>query len=235
MPAHTKQQFGAGHRVDVRGDRHRQAERLGQHRADRRIRPAQPRVVEVSGGAVDDATGGHPHPQRAAAVPATQVAAGAAGKRCQRGGLRAPRRRRLDHVERAAEQVGGHDAGGAGTDVDAEREERLVVDLDRHPRPADRTGDGEVGAFAQHPGVQQGGDLPVHRGDAQLGDLGDDVTGDRTAQPRRSEHRGRGSVGDPQRRGDDVVRGQVSARLAWRGSAGLTKDGGGSAHGVVLC
>ena len=101
--------------------------------SDRGVRPAQPRVVEVARGAVDDAAGGDADPQRAAAVPAAQVAAGAAGERRQRGGLGTARRRGLDDVERAPEQVGGHDAGGAGADVDAQRQERLVVDLDRAP------------------------------------------------------------------------------------------------------
>ena len=77
----AEQQFGAGHRVDVGGDRHRQAERLGEHRADRGVRPAQPRVVEVAGGAVDHATGGDADPQRAAPVPAAQIAARAGGQR----------------------------------------------------------------------------------------------------------------------------------------------------------
>jgi hypothetical protein len=189
-------------------------------------------VVEVAGGAVDDAAGGDPHPQRAATVPAAQVAAGAAGQRRQRGGLRAPWRRRLNRVECAPEEVGRHDAGGAGTDVDSERQERLVVDPDGHARPADRTGDGEVGPFTQNTGIEQRGDLTVHRGDAQLGDLGDDVTRDRTAQARGTEHRGGRPVSDPQRRRDDVVPGEQRA-LGVSGR-GLAESCGG-AHGDVLC
>ena len=212
MPAGAaEQQFGARHRVDVRGQRHRQAERLGEHGPDRGVRPAQPGVVEVPGGAVDDAARGDADPQRPAPVPAAQVAAGAAGERGERRVLRTARRRRLDDVEGAAEQVGRHDAGGAGADVDAEGQERLVVDLDRHPRAADGAGDGQVGALPQHPGVEQGGDLAVHRGDAQAGGLGDDVAGDRAAQPGGAEHRRGGRLGDAQRGGDDVVAGEQRA------------------------
>ena len=40
-------------------------ERLGEHRTDRGVRPAQPGVVEVAGGAVDDTAGGNSDPQRA--------------------------------------------------------------------------------------------------------------------------------------------------------------------------
>ena len=205
-------------------------------------------MVEVSGGAVDDAARGHAHPQRAAAVPAAQIAAGAACQRGQRRGLRAARGRRLHRVQRAAEQVGGHDAGGARADVDAERQERLVVDLDRHAGPADGAGDREVGALAQDPRVQQRSDLAVHRRDAELGDLRDDVTGDRAAQARRAEHRGGRRVGDLQRRRDDAVprlgvahRSQCPLRVAGIADAlgrgrRLTKGGGGgSAHGSVLC
>ena len=206
-------------------------ERFGEHRSDGRIRPAQPRVVEVSGRAVDDAAGGHADPQRAAAVPAAQVAAGAAGQRRERGLLGAARRRRLDDVERAAEQVGGHDAGGARADVDAEREERFVVDLDRHPGPADGTGHREVGAFAQHTGVQQGGDLAVHRRDAQLGDL---AMTSRAIGPRDAggaEHRRGRGVGDAQRGRDDVVAGQQRAlgvrcgRLTKRAGVAVVRTG----------
>ena len=188
-------------------------------------------MVDVSGGAVDDAARGHADPQRPATVPATQVAARAAGQRRQRRVLRAARRRRLDHVERAAEQVGRHDAGGAGADVDAEGEERLVVDLDRHPRPADGAGDGQVGPLAQHAGVEQGGDLAVHRGDAQAGGLGDDVAGDGAAQSGRAEHRGRGRFGDAQRRGDDVVAGQQRALGCGRSAMA---DGGSWRMAVVV-
>ena len=132
------------------GHRHRQAQRLGEHRPDGGVRPAQPRVVDVPGGAVDHAAGGDADPQRAAPVPAAQVAARAAGQRGQRRPLGAARRRRLDRVERAAEQVGGHDAGGAGADVDAQRQERFVVDLDGDARAADRSRHRQVGALAQH-------------------------------------------------------------------------------------
>ncbi len=108
-----------------------------------------------------------------------------------------------------------------------------MVDLDRHARPADGAGDGQVGAFAQHTRVEQRGDLTVHRRDAELGDLGDDVTRDRTAQPGGAEHRGGRGVGHPQRRRDDVVARQQRA-LGVSGGGGLTKSGGGSAHGIVL-
>ena len=65
--------------------------------------------------------------------------------------------------------------------MDAQRQIGLVIDLDRDARPPDGAGDGQVGAFAQDTRVQQRGDLTVDRGDAELGDLGDDVTRDRTA------------------------------------------------------
>ena len=189
-------------------------------------------MVDVAGDAVDHTADRDADPQRAAAMPAAQVAAGAAGQRGQRGGLASARCRGLDRVERAAEQVGGDDAGGPGADVDAERQERLVVDLDGDARPPDRAGDGEVGAFAQDTRVQQGGDLAVDRGDAQLGDLGDHVTRDRAALADRGEDRRGGGVGDPQRRRDDVVAGQQGARVG--GGGGVMERGGGSAHGSVL-
>ena len=65
--------------------------------------------------------------------------------------------------------------------MDAQRQIGLVIDLDRDPRPPDGAGDGQVGAFTQDTRIQQRGDLTVDRGDAELGDLGDDVTRDRTA------------------------------------------------------
>ena len=168
--AHAEQQFGACHRVDVGGHRDGQPERLGEHRPDRGVRPAEPGVVEVSGGGVDDAAGGDADPQRLAAVPAAQVAARAVGQRRQRGVLRALRGRRLHHVERAAEQVGGHDAGGTRADVDAKGQERLVVDLDGDAWPADGAGHREIGPLTQHARVEQRGDLAVHRGNGQPGD-----------------------------------------------------------------
>ena len=86
-----------------------------------------------------------------------------------------------------------------------------MVDLDRDARPADGAGDRQVGAFAQHACVEQRGDLTVDRRDAELGDLGDDVTRDRTAQPGGAEHGRRRGLGHPQRRRDDVVAGQQRA------------------------
>ena len=65
-------------------------------------------------------------------MPAAQVPPRAACDRRQTCGLTAARRRRLDDVERSPEQVCGDDARRAGADVDAERQERLVVHLDRH-------------------------------------------------------------------------------------------------------
>jgi hypothetical protein len=124
-------------------------------------------MVHLAGGAVDGATDGDPHPQGPPAMPTTQVAAGRVGQRREGGPGWVARSRGLDGVEGAAEQVGGHDAGGSCTDVDAERHERLVVDLDRHARAADRAGDGQVGALAQQACFQQRDDLAVDRGDAQ--------------------------------------------------------------------
>ncbi|SHW48428.1 Uncharacterised protein [Mycobacteroides abscessus subsp. abscessus] len=193
-------------------------------------------MVDVTGGAVHHTTGGDPDPQRAAPVPAAQVTLRAAGQRCQRGVLVAARRGRLDHVEGAAEEVGRDDRGGPGADVQAQGEERFVVDLDRDTRPADGAGDGEVGPLTQHPGVQQGGDLPVHRGDAEPGGLRDHVPGDGAAQPRRTEDRAGGGVGDPQRRRDDVVPSQEGALgVCGRADAGGGRNGGnGSRHLGVL-
>jgi len=201
---HAQEQLGSGHRVHVRGHRHRQAQRVGQHLSDRRLPPAQSRVVHLAGGAVDGATDGNPDPQRPPPMPTPQVAACAVGQRHERGPGRVARRRGLDGVEGAAEQVGGHDAGGARTDVDAQRHERLVVDLHRHARAADRAGDGQVGALPQQAGFQQGDDLTVDRRDAQRGDAGDDVTTDRSAQPDGPKDGGRRGVGDVQRRRHDL-------------------------------
>ena len=110
-----------------------------------------------------------------------------------------------------------------------------MVDLHRNPGPADGSGHREIGALPQHSSLQQGCDLPVHRCDGQAGGLGDDVTGHRAAQPGRTEHRTGGDVGDPQRRGDDVVAGQQGA-LGVRGrtSGGGDASGERSAHGGVL-
>ena len=146
-------------------------------------------------------------------MPTTQIAAGTGGQRRQRGGLRTPRCRRLDHIERAAEQVGGHDAGGARADVDAQCQIRLVIDLDRHARPADGAGDSEVGAFPQHTGVEQRRDLAVDRGDAESGDLRDDVTRDRAAQSGGAEYGTRGGLCDPQATGATTWWRASSARL----------------------
>src|SRR5262249_3838207 len=92
--------------------------------------------VEMSGDAVDDATGGHADPQRAAAMPATQIAPGAAGQRGQRRALRAARGRRLHRVQRPAEPGGGHDARRPGARVDAERPGRLAGGLPMAPETA---------------------------------------------------------------------------------------------------
>ena len=135
----------------------------------------------MAGGAVDGATDRHPDPQWLAPVPPPQVPVRAVGQRRQRRPCGAARGRGLDRVQRAAEQVGGHDAGGPCADVDAQRHERFVVDLDGHSRASDGPGDGEVGALTQQPGLEQGDDLTVHRRDAQLCDAGDDVTSDRAA------------------------------------------------------
>jgi len=111
-------------------------------------------MVDVPAGAVDDAADCHPDPQRPPAVPPPEVPPCAVGQRGQRRTLGTSRCRGLDGVEGAAEQVGGHDAGGSCPDVDAQRQERLVVDLDRHPGTADRTGDRQVGAFPEKARVQ---------------------------------------------------------------------------------
>ena len=84
-PPHAKQQLGSGHGVDVRGHRHRQAQRVGQHRPDGRLAPAQPGVVDVAGGAVDGATDRDPDPERPPPMPAPQVPGRALGQRRQRG------------------------------------------------------------------------------------------------------------------------------------------------------
>ena len=159
------------------------------HRPDRRVPPAQPGVVDMAAGGVDRATDRDADPQRPPTMPTPQVATGAVGQRGQRGPLRGARRRGLDGVQGAAEQVGGHDAGGPGADVDAQRQERLVVDLDGHPGTPDRAGNGQVGAFPQDSGLQKGDDLAVYRRNRQRGDLGDDVAADRAAQPHGPEHR----------------------------------------------
>ena len=164
-------------------------------------------------------------------MPAAQVAAGAAGQRGQRLGLPTARGGGLDGVEGPAEQVGGHDARGARADMDAQGEERLVVDLDGHAGPADRPGDGEVGAFAQDPGVQQGGDLTVDRRDGQLGDLSDHVAGDRATLAHRGEDRGARGVGDAQRRRDDVVAGPQRVRSSADGAGRAMGRKGGGSHG----
>ncbi len=141
------------------------------------------------------------------------------------------------------EQVGGHDAGGAGADVDAQCQEGFVVDLDGHPRPSDRSRHRQVGALAEHSRVEQRGDLTVHRGDAELGDLGDDVARNRATQPCGTEHRRGGRLRDAQRRRDDVVqkglrvppapgggRGRAFCR---RGARTLGEGGGGGSERLV--
>ncbi len=138
-------------------------------------------------------------------MPTPQVATGAVGQRGQRGTLGCTRRRGFDGVEGAAEQVGGHDAGGPGADMDAQRQKRLVVDLDGHPGTPDRAGDGQVGAFPQDSGVQEGDDLAVYRRNRQRGGLGDDVAADRAAQPNGPEHRRRGGVRELERGRDHAV------------------------------
>jgi hypothetical protein len=190
-------------------------------------------MVEIARRTVDDTTRGHAHPQRAAAVPTAQIASGTGRQGCQRRGLRTPRCRCLDDVERAAEQIGGHDAGRARADVQAQRQVGLVIDLDGHSRPADGAGDGQIGPFPQHAGVEQRRDLTVDRRDAELGDLGYDVTRDRTAQSGGAEHGSRGGLGHPQRGRYDMVAGQERA-LGVSGRCGGMKSGGGSAHGIVL-
>ncbi len=152
----------------------------------------------MPGGAVGHTARGHADGERATTVPAAQVAARTLGQRRQCRVLRAPRGRRLHDVEGSAEQIGRHDAGGSRADVQAEGEVRLVVDLDGHPRPTDRTGHGEIGAFPQNTGPEQGGDLTIHGGDAEPGGLGDDVAGDGAAQAGRTEDRRCGGFGHPQ-------------------------------------
>ena len=82
--------------------------------------------------------------------------------------------------------------------MDTERQERLVVDLDRHAGPPDGARDGEVGTLTQDPRLQQRRDLAIDGRDAELGDLGDDVTRDRAAHARGAEHRGGRRVGNLQ-------------------------------------
>ena len=77
------------------------------------------------------------------------------------------RRRNLDGAEHLSTNVAGDDAGDDGTDVDADCQIRLVVDLERNSRTPDCSGCRQVRAFAQDPEVQQARDLPVHGGDAQ--------------------------------------------------------------------
>lgn len=57
-----QQQFRRGHRLDVRGDRHRQAEHLTEHRTHRSSLPAQFRMVDDTGAGIDPAADGDTHP-----------------------------------------------------------------------------------------------------------------------------------------------------------------------------
>ena len=197
-------------------------------------------VIDVAGGAVDDATDGHPDRQSAPTVPATQVPRGAAGQCGQRGLLPPARGGGLHGVQRPAQQIGGDDAGRPRADVDGQGQVGLVVDLDRYPRAPDRTGGGQVGAFAQQIGVQQRGYLAVDRGDGQRGVPGDGVTGDRAVDADRAEDAGRSRFGDLQRRRDDVIAPQrtrprgVGARgvgAGDTGNGGGENGNGGGAHG----
>lgn len=79
-----------------------------------------------------------------------------------------------------------------------------MIVLDRYTRTPDDARHREVGAFAQDVGLQQRGHLAVHRGDAELGGLGDGVASHRPAQAHGTEHRCGGRFGHLERRDDDL-------------------------------
>ena len=100
-------------------------------------------------------------------MPASQVTAGALGQRRQRGSAGTQWRWGFDRVERAAEQIGGHDAGGPRADMNAQRHEWFVVDLHRHAGATNSPRNCQICALAQQTRVEQRDDLAVHRCDAQ--------------------------------------------------------------------
>ena len=163
-------------------------------------------------------------------MPAAQIAPGAIGQCRQRGRLRPTRRGHLHHVQGTAQQVAGHDAGGAGAHVHAERQIRLVIDLNRDARPADRPGRDKVRPLTQQLRVEKRRDLPVHRRDRQPGDGRDGVAGDRPPLPDGGEHRGHGRLGRAQGGRDDV--GHRVAADSQRVHANRLNEGAG--HGESL-
>ena len=227
----AQQQLGAGHRVDVGCHRHRQSQGTRQDGTDRGLRPTEPGVVNLTRGAVHRAADSHPNPQRPAAMPTAQVAVGAISQCGQRRCLWTAGGGCLDGVESAPEQVGGHDAGGPGADVDAEGQEGLVVDLNRDPWPPDRTGGGEIRALPQQLRLEQGTDMSIDRSDGQPAQFGDHVAGHRPALTHRVENQGGRGIGKTQRRGNDV--GAGSTRM--RPDAGGARGDDACSHGMCPC
>src|SRR5690606_9803402 len=158
---------------------------------------------------------------------------GARGDRRERGVLVAGGRGDFDGADDATTQVAGDDAGGDGTDVDADRQVPLVVDLDGNARPADGAGFGQVGALTQKTGREQGRHLTIDGGDARTGDLRDHVAGDGAAVGGDTEDRRSGAVGDTQVRRDDPDRARHTkgAGTDGRCARGSTNSGTGGATG----
>ena len=158
------------------------------------------------------------------------------GRACN-GGKRDSRigggRRNLDGAEHLATNVAGDDAGDDGTDVDADCQIRLVVDLERNSRTPDCSGGRQVRAFAQDPEVQQARDLPVHGGNTQPGRFGRGIARERSAGSSNAQHRRGRTVGNAQLRCNYLGSGPGSRE---RGSRSDVRNGGdcGCRHGCPL-
>ncbi len=217
----------------MRGHRDRQAHATTDDRADAGVDPAQSRMRHYGGVRIHPTAECDADPQRGAAVPPSRESLGARGDRRERGVLVAGRGGNFDGADDATTQVGRDDAGGDGTDVDADRQVTLVVDLDGYARPADRARLGQVGALAQQTCREQGRYLTIDGGDARPGDLRDHVTRDRTTIGGDTEDRRPGAVGDTQVGGNDPdlarhARGSRPDHCRTRGSA---DTGGGGTRG----
>ncbi|SHV23887.1 Uncharacterised protein [Mycobacteroides abscessus subsp. abscessus] len=183
-------------------------------------------MIHSPGRSVDHSTGGNSHPQGPTTVPTGQVALCAPGQRSQRGALRTVWRRSFHHVEGPAEQIGCHDAGGTGSDVDTQGQERLVVELHGHPGTPDGTRDRQIGAFAQQPGVEQGRHLSVDGSNGKACDLGDRVSGDRSTHTCGTEDGRGGAIADVEGGRVDLVAGNGSANWCGHEMGPLAKRPG---------
>ena len=100
-------------------------------------------------------------------MPPTEVTLCGFGDARQRDLWTTGRGGNLHDIQRPPEQIRCDDVVGAGTDVNSERHERLVIDSTGTQGPPDRATRGEVCAFAEAGPASRRAHLTVDRGDAQ--------------------------------------------------------------------